>query len=247
MDKMKKFVFQLDTPYSTVSWPPINTEDQATMLELLCTLLSPIGHYRSKYIHPSKGKREKKRKRREESTSESQLASPPAPKIASCVDVGLASITRCLKEAATKAGGLTAGTYLKADATDKELATPCYSAIFVARSGQPNILNSHLPQMVALASEASPLRTPIRLVGLSKACQDRLSESLGIPRVSCIGIRRDAPNSRALVNFACQHVPVIEVTWLKEARKADYKETKINTIQTVVGRRSRAKQQMVKS
>lgn len=65
--------------------------------------------------------------------------------------------------------------------------------------------------------------------------------ALGIPRVSVIGIRNDAPNSKALVDFARQHVPLTEIPWLKEAPNANFQDTKINTINTFVGQRQKGK------
>ena len=89
--------------------------------------------------------------------------------------------------------------------------------------------------MVAVASRAHPERTPVRLVGLSKACEERLAQSLGIPRVSCIGLRADAPNSKPLVDFTRERVPVCEIPWLEEARQPEYRAVKINAIETTVG------------
>ncbi|KAI5922224.1 hypothetical protein F4810DRAFT_675058 [Camillea tinctor] len=233
MDKKKKLVFQLDTPYSAVSWPEIDPRDQETILELLCTYLAPLGHYRSTQTQPSKGKRAKKRKRAKPSDQPTGLQ-PPRPEISSYVDVGLSTITRSLQNAASQGRDLKSKVGNDKASEKDQLIRP-YSVIFVARSGQPSILNNHLPQMVAVATKTHLSRTPIRLVGMSKACQDRLSESVGIPRVSYIGLREDAPNSRPLVDFVRQHVPVIEATWLEEASRAEYRETNINVIETFVG------------
>jgi ribonuclease P/MRP protein subunit POP3 len=220
---------------TVLSRPQIALEDQETLLELLCSLLSPIGHYRSRYIQPSKGKRDKKRKRKEAEATESHSILPPAPDLTSYVDVGLSAVTRSLESATAKGRGLALTANPGNYAADEECDLRYYSTIFIARSGQPSILNSHLPQMIAVASATHPSKVPIRLVGLSKACEDRLSECLGVPRVSCVGIREGAPNSKALVDFALQHVPMIEVPWLEEAQRAEYKETKINTSQTTIG------------
>ncbi|KAI1074725.1 hypothetical protein F5B20DRAFT_562778 [Whalleya microplaca] len=230
----KKIMYQLDTPYSAVSWPQITFEDQDTILELLCTLLTPLGRYRVEHIQPSRGKRDKKRKRRTPGLPASDLSLPPIPELNSYIDVGLPAVTRCLQEMASMSGDPDS-TMEDNPSSSKSSSTRCYSAIYVARSGQPNTLNGHLPQMVTVASKADPKRTPIRLVGLSKDCEERLSASLGIPRVSCIGIREDAPNSKALVDFTRKHVPVIEVPWLEEARRAEHRETNINTIETSIG------------
>lgn len=62
-----------------------------------------------------------------------------------------------------------------------------------------------------------------------------VSSALGIPRVSCVGILKDTPTSKALVDFVRKSVPIVEVKWLEEAQQADFKETKINAIETVIG------------
>ncbi|KAH8673878.1 hypothetical protein BX600DRAFT_509107 [Xylariales sp. PMI_506] len=231
----KKFAFQLDTPYSAVSWPHITPEDQDTMLELLSTLLSPIGHHRSRHSQPSRGRRERKRKRREAVATDSQPLPPPTPEIAFSVDIGLSKVSRSLQKAAAKPGDDMSGSGLASTVCEDKVKNRTYAAIFVARPGQPSILNSHLPQMIALASAANPEDVPIRLVGFSKACQDRLSEVLGIPRVSCIGLHDDAPGSKSLIDFTRKHVPLVEVQWLKDAVNPEYQETKINTLETIIG------------
>ncbi|RYP57644.1 hypothetical protein DL769_009365 [Monosporascus sp. CRB-8-3] len=233
MDRKKRLLYQLDTPFSTVSWPQVVLEDQDTILELLCTLLAPLGQYRTQNVTASKGRRDKKRKRKESTTTSSQLPIPPAPELRSYVDVGLSTVTRRLQEATAARDCAEAPSE---ERPTKEDSPHCfYSVIFVARSGQPNVLNSHLPQMVAAASKAHPQQVPIRLVGLSKACEEHLSESLGIPRVSCIGLHENAPNSKPLVEFAREHVPVIKMQWLDEAGQAEHRQTKINAIETTIG------------
>ncbi len=108
-----------------------------------------------------------------------------------------------------------------------------YSVIFVSRSGLAPTFNSHFPQMVAAASKAN--EDSPRLVGFSRSCQERLSASLGIPRVSSVAIRIGAPQSQALVDFVRGHVPSIEVAWLEEALAADHLQTKINAVATSIG------------
>ncbi|KAI1743519.1 hypothetical protein F4680DRAFT_408468 [Xylaria scruposa] len=239
MDKKKKLVFQLDTPYSAVSWPQILPKDQDTILELLCNLLSPLGHYRSQYIHASKGNRAKKRKLKELSDNETKSLTPPAPVLKSYVDIGLSCVTQSLQKTASE--GAEASSVRDGQDLSDRPASRFYSAIFVARSGQPNALSNHLPQMVAVACRSHPSQPPTRLVELPRACEGRLYESLGIPRVSCIGICVDAPNSNGLVDFTQEHVPIVKVPWLQEASCAEYRGTKINTIATVMGAKKKTK------
>ncbi|KAI0097656.1 hypothetical protein GGR51DRAFT_540635 [Nemania sp. FL0031] len=239
MDKKKKISFHLDTPYSATAWPQIIPKDQDTILELLCSLLSPLGHYRSQHIHPSKGNRTKKRKRTGQSTADPALPVPPAPELQSYVDIGLSCVSRCLQK--TASDGLETSSIGIDEKTQEVPASRFYSVIFVARSGQPNALSSHLPQMVAVACKSHPSQPPTRLVELPRSCESRLSESLGIPRVSCIGICAGAPSSSALVDFTREHVAVTKIPWLQEANDAEYRATKINAIETVIGARKKAR------
>ncbi|KAI0179991.1 hypothetical protein GGR52DRAFT_529308 [Hypoxylon sp. FL1284] len=231
----RKTVYQLDTPYSAVSWPSVAPDDQETILELLCALLAPLGQYRSAHLQPSKGKRDRKRKRKAPDTDPPEdFRRPPMPELQSYVDVGLSSVTRTLQEIVSKGQDAKP---TEGELPAEEPTIPHYSVIFVARSGQPNALHGHLPQMVAAASKARPSKTPVKLVGLSKSCGDGLSESLGIPRVSCIGLREEAPNSKALVEFIRRSVPAIDAPWLDEAQRAEHLGTKIREIQTSIGRK----------
>lgn len=100
--------------------------------------------------------------------------------------------------------------------------------------------------MVAVASKSHPSRPPTRLVELPRACEVRLCESLGIPRVSCIGLCVDAPNSIPLVDFTRQHVAITEVPWLQEASNAEYRTTKINSTETVIGAKKKARDSTTK-
>jgi hypothetical protein len=109
-----------------------------------------------------------------------------------------------------------------------------FSAIFVPRSSQPPLLHAHLPQLVTTASLANPELPATRLVQLPKGCEARLSEALGLPRVSFIGILHGAPHSNSLVDLVRDCVPEIEVPWLEEAKKSVYLPLKVNAIESFV-------------
>ncbi|ROW12761.1 hypothetical protein VMCG_00271 [Cytospora schulzeri] len=237
-----KLLHQLDTPFSSVQWPKISQEDQDEILDLLCNLLSPISQYRKTYIQPSKGKRSKARKRKRNQGDEPQadLAVPPPPIVAGSVDVGLSNITRNLESSAA------ASSTTKDDGKLEDLKVSTksgpYSVVFVARSGRPSPFFTHFPQMVAVASKSQKLEEPIRLVGLSKSCEDRLGACLGIPRVSSLGIRMDnTAQSKALIDFVRKRVPPVEAPWLEETAEVKFHETKINTIQAPVGNKRQKK------
>ncbi|KAK0737001.1 hypothetical protein B0T21DRAFT_347414 [Apiosordaria backusii] len=244
----KRIVHTLDTPYSAVEWygvsspifsqglyahrghhrPQISQKDQDVILELLCHLLSPLGTHRRLFVTPSKGKRDRKRKRAQDEAAPGGSATgaasdpvPPTPELAGYVDVGLSHISRALQGMSSK-------------------DMKPYSVVFVARSGQSSAFHCHFPQMVALASQSQPPEKAVRLVGISKACEDKLSAALGIPRVSSIAIREDAPQAKGLVDFVREHVKPVEVAWLKEARAGKYLDTKIDAIPTKIGVKKKA-------
>ncbi|KAI8164462.1 hypothetical protein K4K49_002716 [Colletotrichum sp. SAR 10_70] len=231
----KKLVYSVDTPFSTIQWPEISLEDQDAILELLCSLLTPIGQHRQRHVKPSEGKRAAKRKRKEEggeSKAPAKTERPPAPEIASFVDVGLTSITRNLEKLASGPDQPSR----ENDATPSS-ASP-YALIFVARSGQSSAFNSQLPQMVAVASKYSQSTPATRLVGYSKPCGDKLSTCLGIPRVSSVGIRVNAPMSKALVEFVNEHVSPVRIAWLEEAQDAKYRQMQLKTEEKIIPKKA---------
>ncbi|KAJ4424328.1 RNase P and RNase MRP subunit [Gnomoniopsis sp. IMI 355080] len=241
MEKTKS-VYQLDTPFSSIEWPRISQEDQESILDLLCNLLSPIGQHRKAYIKVSKGKRSKraaKRKRGQDEDPQEEVSVPPTPAIASSVHVGLSNITRNLQLCAAIPIAA-ADTEAKEDG-DTTLAKP-YSIIFVSRSGPPSAFFSHLPQMIAIASKSQQLAEPIRLVGFSKDSEERLSACLGIPRVTSVALRADdTAQLKAVADFVRERVPAIEAPWLEETAKGAYHETKINTMQVPIGKKRQKK------
>ncbi|KAF7944048.1 hypothetical protein EAE96_010458 [Botrytis aclada] len=240
-----KTIYQLETPFTSANWPQVSFNDQETIVELLCSLLSPIGAYRSNHITPSKGKRSKKRKRRDlKSENEKPSEIPSSPEISSYIVTGLNSIHRMLEESSKRGLGTkeSLNTELgtlhqtnEVDSNPQSPPQPHFSVIFVARSNQHPIFNSHLPQILDTASKAYPTQPSTRLVQLPKGSETRIAAALGLPRVSFLGILEDAPNSKALVDLIRDCVGEIEIPWLNEAKKAEFLETKINSIQTTIG------------
>lgn len=159
---------------------------------------------------------------------------PPPPAVAASIDVGLSSITRNLQLGTTRPSTSEGKPRNPSDAP----AGPApYSVIFVARSGPSSAFFNHLPQMVAAASRAHHLAEPIRLVGISRACEERLSACMGVPRVTSVAIRGadDTAQLKALVRFVRERVPAVEAPWLEEVAEGTYIETKIITTQAPIG------------
>ncbi|KAL7930518.1 hypothetical protein V8C35DRAFT_312878 [Trichoderma chlorosporum] len=223
----KRLVHHLDTPFSASSWPEISIDDQDSILELLCHLLSPIGQHRRIHTKVSKGKRAAKREKRAKSKSDevpntAKVQTPPVPELSASVDVGFNSITKNL--------GLFTQPSGEASQSHKG-----YSMIFVARGSQSQAFNQHFPQMVAAASRNLPDQEKIRLVGFSKPCSEKIGSTLGIPRVSSVAISRHAPGADALYSVVQNIVAPVDSPWLNETPRTAYKTTQIGSVETTIG------------
>lgn len=211
---------------------------------LTCTisLLEPLGHFRRNEIKPSKGKKSKKRKHNgeiskaegkcDEASASASESSPPMPEIAQYIDCGLSVISRTLQDLTT-----THDNKLSEAQDQRQPSRQPYAAVFVARSGHPSAFHSHLPIMIGAASSSPLCKRPIRLVGFSKASEERLSAALGIPRVSSVGILPDAPHAKALLQFIEEHVPAVSASWMSRDAKvpSEFQPTIIETLQVPVG------------
>lgn len=207
----------------------------------MCSLISPLGHYRKSFLTPSEGKREKSRKRKSRSETSVPAAVPPPPELSMYLDVGLSKTSRYLE----RLSSLPLVAPCPPPEEDQDQGEPenqnpdpgqsPYAVVFVSRSGLCPAFHSHFPQMVAMASRSLPAGQSIRLVGFSKACGDRLSSCLGIHRTSCIAIRDNAHLSKGIIEFVRDRVPPVEVPWLREAENPQFLETKINASKIPVG------------
>ncbi|CAK7235612.1 RNase P and RNase MRP subunit [Sporothrix curviconia] len=275
----RRKVPELDTPFSSVEWPIISQENQDTILELLCSLLSPVGQHRRDHVDSSRGKRSRRRARqaakeapketgggsspaakthdaRKETALETKRPKgnvPPLPELSRFVDVGLATITRELAKSSAPGASISvhdpsrpASSALPMSTTPAPHSSTPYAAVFVVRSGHPSAFYSHFPQMIAVASQQAAAApdsppVPVRLVGFSRACEDRLSASLEIPRVSAIALRSGAPQSQGLLKFLEEAVPTVDVQWLDEAQAGKFRDTRIQIADVRVGPKRKKK------
>ncbi|KAG5982946.1 hypothetical protein E4U55_001082 [Claviceps digitariae] len=222
----KRLVHHLDTPFSTIPWPEISLEDQDTILELLCTLLSPIGQHRKRHLKASKGKREAKRNAQATVVkSESSVPKPAKPELVDHVVVGFNAITRGLESMSSD----------NAIYHSEPSSKPLYSMVFVSRGNQSAAFNCHYPKLVGVASKMCASTEDIKLIGLSKSCSDRLADCLGIARVSSLAIKRDAPGVEALWTFVKNNVASVDVAWLNNSSSIQYKPTHIAAVETKIG------------
>ncbi|KAG6007951.1 hypothetical protein E4U21_005312 [Claviceps maximensis] len=222
----KRLVHHLDTPFSTVTWPEISMEDQDTILELLCALLSPIGQHRRMHLKTSRGKRKAKTNSQAcAGKSAPSLLKPAKPELVDHVVVGFNAVTTGLESMSSNNEISHSG----------QIHRPLYSMIFVSRGNQSAAFNCHYPKLVGVASKMCASTEDIKLIGLSKPCSERLADCLGIARVSSLAIKKDAPGVEALWTFVNNHVDPVDVAWLDNSRSIQYKPTHIAAVETKIG------------
>jgi ribonuclease P/MRP protein subunit POP3 len=156
---------------------------------------------------------------------------PPLPEISSHVVVGLEAVTRTLEREARYTAAIEPGHQVAT--LEGESGRP--AAVFVSRSVQPTVLSAHFPLLVAAASASRAHLAPIRLVQLSKGCEERMSMCMGIPRAGFLAVLDTAPFSATLIDATRTNVAPVDVSWVKDVNMAVYKPLKMNAIQTRVG------------
>ncbi|KAF2477567.1 uncharacterized protein BDR25DRAFT_330304 [Lindgomyces ingoldianus] len=231
LKKPSKPVFKTDIPFTETTWPLISPEDQEVILDLLCTLLAPIGIYRKTHTQPPKRK-SKKRKRATTTTNDA----PPPPPLGAHILIGLNSVTRHLSTLATKPS-LPATLMSQnngSSASQNEppsFTTPAPLTLLILPHPSPSssLPHAHLPTLVHLASLAHPDLPPTRLIPLSSASEARLASTLQIPRVGAIGIQEGAPGASALVEMVRGKVGTVKCQWIDQALAAEWRGVKIAT------------------
>ncbi|KAI9737095.1 MAG: hypothetical protein M1834_000685 [Cirrosporium novae-zelandiae] len=226
MERKTKTAFVLDNPYSNPQWPHLSPDISETILDLLCSLIEPIGHYRNEYINRSKGKRSKKRKRDNGSGNE-DISKPSQPSLSSYLTIGFNSTIRQLETIIQN----------RPSNFNEDLGEPSRSPFLAAvivplpPTHSINPLYSSIPQFIYSASSS----TPIRLIPLPKAAESRLCSCLELPRVGFLGIFEDAPGAGPLISYIRNRIAEVEVLWLKNAIGGRYKEVNIRATEIPVG------------
>lgn len=139
---------------------------------------------------------------------------PNFPDVTPFLTVGMNATTRQLAELANR-------TRKETDGNMQPLAV-----VFVFSDGQPEILTSHLPLLCKLASERGTATPETRLVRLQRPAGDRIASALGVPRISALGLKANAPESNPLVTFVREHIVSLDVPWLHHATQGVFWPTR---------------------
>ncbi|KAF2836854.1 hypothetical protein M501DRAFT_996536 [Patellaria atrata CBS 101060] len=225
-NKVSKFVYIVDAPYTADQWPQVGLQHHNTILDLLVDLLKPIGSHRSLCIVPSKGKRSRKRKRTEEKQSHNSAPLEPlntsVPEISRHILVGLNSTSRHME--------LTSKEIAKSTLEGINLPSQL-AAIFVTKSKKDDLMYSHLPLLARTSSCLYPNSPPTVIVPLNLTVEPKLAQALSLPRVHVVGIMSSCPGASLLIDYVRDHIGPIEVPWVKEAVNAKYLGLKLQMME----------------
>lgn len=211
--------------------PPITNIDQQTILELLCSLLSPIGQHRRDHVVRSKGKRSKRQGRpKNKAINTTTSSTPPKPELIHHVTVGFNSTIQRLQLLASHSTSPITST---AAGEENSVLVKKMAAVFVSSATLPALLVSSMPALVAAASTSRSSEQPIRLVFLPSAAEKRLAEALFQPRVGFVGLPEDAPGAKALIDLIRQKITPVDASWLRTKVQGEYLPVNIKTTSSV--------------
>ncbi|KAF2788214.1 hypothetical protein K505DRAFT_206165, partial [Melanomma pulvis-pyrius CBS 109.77] len=245
--KASKPFFKTDIPFTETQWPQTAHQDQKIILDLLCNLVEPLGHYRETHLPPSKGT---KRKRHPPSASSPDTSSPPPapPALTQHLLIGLNSITRHLSTlAAANAPSTTRAPQLqpsppagesvpKLPASEPKSLPKITLLILPTLTPSTSLAHAHLPTLLYLSSKPSTVTTTPstspspspspRLVTLPPSSEARIASALHIPRVGAIAVLEGAPGADTLVQYVREKVGVVECAWVEEGMRAEWRGVK---------------------
>lgn len=204
---------------------------------IFASFLEPLGRHRKLHITPSKGKKDKKRKREANGTSNveaiHQAETPPA---AASVLIGWNSTTRYLEALASSANEAS-NPGPGHDGNPKRHTH--IAAVFLPKP-KNDLLYAHLPVLALTGSTTYADKPVTRLVPMPAGAEEKLASVLHIPRAGVVGVMQNAPGADALLAYVEEHVEVVKVPWLEEARLGRYLATKVNPVEAMPEQRSAA-------
>jgi ribonuclease P/MRP protein subunit POP3 len=181
------------------------------------------------HVRPSQGKRSRKRKRTEEKAAnqvtgaeptstpaKADVTVPAGPEIQHHITIGLNSTSRLLESLIDPLAPKNTTNPSNTVTIESRSQPRRLAAIFLTATTQDYLPYSYLPTLTALASSTQPNKPPIRLIKLSAASENKLCESLGIPRLGVVGVLEEAPGATPLIEYVRENVDAVDVAWARE-------------------------------
>lgn len=162
---------------------------------------------------------------------QSQAASSTPPEV---IREGYSEQNPSSTETANLARGPGTQTNEGPDSGERNIAESGLAAIFVCSKNMADILLNHLPILAYFASRLRPSDAAVLLIRLPDSAEARLSEILAQPHASVLGILQDAPESKTLLEFVRERVPVTQVPWLQQAASGMYQPLHVTVRESIL-------------
>ncbi|KIL71664.1 hypothetical protein M378DRAFT_183036 [Amanita muscaria Koide BX008] len=218
----RKTVFKsaLDTPFR-ISWPSISTEVQNELLTNLVSVLEGITEYQGTL---SQLNRKRKHQDQEQSVEESQEPDMQADDddnrssarpLVEHLTIGLNAVTKRIED---QIRGKHQNSRTIPEESNNTLpeTTPDLCLVFVCRADiDPPLLVDHLPHLIAACNALH--EDAVRLASLPRGAEATLAKTLGLRRVTVIGLDIEFP---ALERFKpyFDSIPILSAPWLSTIR-----------------------------
>jgi ribonuclease P/MRP protein subunit POP3 len=214
----------------------VSSEIAGAVLAFLAPFLKPMGDYTRNHVESSKGRgraRKKSKQTHNRDVSEPELR-VAIPSSSQHLRIGFNSNIRRLEELAHRSKSESpAKQTVTAPASEASSNFP--AVMFVYRAAIPEPVSHSIPLLVAAASASSPEQEPIRLVELSANAEAELSTTLGIPRVSVLGVDDGAPEAGPLIQYVRSQLEPVRAPWLGKCPTTSYLPLKLNISEVSIG------------
>ncbi|RIA94987.1 hypothetical protein C1645_758536 [Glomus cerebriforme] len=226
-ERKRKTVFKavLDSPFN-ISWPNVSIKDQNEILDALCETLLMMEKPAKKKINKKIKALDKVNKiendddgfNKNDTTSNDRLVSKKQPStpspIRSNICFGINEVTKHLEQ-------MISPHHLISANPDYQLSTfsiikqhHSLEIVFVCKADLLPQLYSHFPIMCNIAGD-------VLLVPLPSGASRRISDLMNFKRVSCIGVKTNAPEFTRIYRMVKEKVKPVNAPWLNPLNPPD--------------------------
>jgi len=237
-DRKVTFKSTLDTPFR-IPWPKIPINVQTELLAHLISILEGVAEYQAAIRRLSrKRKRSKARDGEEEDVGSHSLPSESDTRVRSIIDhlvVGLNAVTKRLEEQVRKRPHSVTITKDQPAAEVQKTNRDLCLVLACRADVDPPLLIDHLPHLVASCNAMQNLE-PVRIASLPEGTEGTLAKSLGIHRVTVIGLDAEFPVMDGFKRFF-DSIPILSARWLSGIRQVrDLIPTHVKQVKTTAPR-----------
>ncbi|KAF8347084.1 hypothetical protein F5887DRAFT_1073154 [Amanita rubescens] len=241
-DRKVTFKSTLDTPFR-IPWPKISINVQTELLAHLISILEGVAEYHLALRRLSRKRKRGKARDEEEDGEEKEdvdsrsLPSESDTRVRSIIDhlvIGLNAVTKRLEEQVRKRPHSVTITEDQPTAEMQKTKRDLCLVLACRADVDPPLLIDHLPHLVASCNAMQ--KESVRIASLPEGAEGTLAKSLGIHRVTVIGLDAEFPVMDGFKHFF-ESIPILSAPWLSGIRQVrDFIPTHVKQVKTTAPR-----------